>query len=151
MFCFWIFWSMVVIRPSKIILWISSFAALAPNLHGMIGENCTPILACCKYFPYFELLVSHPLDFSCSCFLIGVFSWISYPYGHEELAVCEDIDQVCICWSHFFPPIGVRCLIFIYIFSRISYCSRFTFFTSLMIFFCNSTVLMIFLILWACS
>ena len=24
-----------------------------------------------------------------------VLSLNSYPYGHEELAVCEDLDQVC--------------------------------------------------------
>lgn len=79
-----------------LLLMLSTFTALVLSLLGMTGGSCTQVLDYCK--TYIQILLSvevslrfpvlvHPLQL--------VFHLLNrYPYGHEELAVCEDIDQV---------------------------------------------------------
>ena len=59
----------------------------------MIEENCTPALVYCELYSLKYDCFTDPFWSIIS--YGGVFILYSYPYGHEELAVCEDIDQVC--------------------------------------------------------
>lgn len=61
----------------------------------MIVVNCTPTLVYCKRFAQSWSCFNSGYFASLVCFSDKGLLMCSYPYGHEELAVCEDIDQVC--------------------------------------------------------
>lgn len=106
-FCFEFLWTLIVQAGLflsnfqnywlLIYFFILSLSVLEQSWQEMTERSFIPILDCCKsllnlYIVYWFV---HYFDSIWSNILFAD----RYPYGHEELAICEDIDQVNIFTS----------------------------------------------------
>ena len=66
-------------------------AALELNLPGKTVRSYTQTLVSCKCL---QDMCSNLINIFSFILLLMCLCFNRYPYGHEELAICEDIDQV---------------------------------------------------------